>query len=57
VRLLDATGRTLRDVTLGGGLLQPLDVHELATGAYHVLVTGLLPDGSAFQQTLRLTVE
>jgi hypothetical protein len=57
VRLLDATGRTVLATTLAGGLPQPLDVQQLATGTYHVLVTGQLADGSAFRQTLRLTKE
>ena len=57
VRLLDATGRTVGQWTLGGGQVQPLDVHELATGAYLLRVSGSQPDGSALQQTLRLTKE
>jgi uncharacterized repeat protein (TIGR01451 family) len=57
VQLLDATGRTVRTATLAGGLPQPLDVQNLASGTYHVLVTGQLADGSAFKQTLRLTKE
>jgi hypothetical protein len=57
VQLLDATGRTVRTATLAGGLPQPLDVQNLASGTYHVLVTGQLADGSAFRQTLRLTKE
>ncbi|MGI4864755.1 MAG: T9SS type A sorting domain-containing protein [Janthinobacterium lividum] len=57
VLLLDATGRTVRSATLGGGLPQPLDISDLATGSYHVLVTGQLADGSAFKQSLRLTKE
>ena len=57
VVLLDATGRTVRATTLGGGLPQVLDVHELASGSYLLLVTGQQPDGSALKQTLRLTKE
>jgi uncharacterized repeat protein (TIGR01451 family) len=57
VVLLDATGRTVRTATLAGGLPQPLDVQQLATGTYHVRVTGQLADGTSFQQTLRLTKE
>jgi hypothetical protein len=57
VTLLDATGRTVRAATLAGGLPQPLDVQDLASGTYHVLVTGHLADGAAFKQTLRLTKE
>ncbi|MGI4864754.1 MAG: T9SS type A sorting domain-containing protein [Janthinobacterium lividum] len=54
VVLLDATGRTVRSATLGGGLPQPLDISDLATGSYHVVVTGKLADGSALHQVLRL---
>jgi uncharacterized repeat protein (TIGR01451 family) len=57
VQLLDATGRLVRSATVSGGQVQPLDLHELATGTYHVLVTGKLADGSALRQTLRLTKE
>jgi uncharacterized repeat protein (TIGR01451 family) len=57
VTLLDATGRALRTATLAGGLPQPLDVQHLAAGTYLVRVSGQLPDGTAFQQTLRLTKE
>ncbi|MGI4870486.1 MAG: T9SS type A sorting domain-containing protein [Janthinobacterium lividum] len=57
VQLLDATGRTVRAWTLGGGQTQALDVSELATGVYHLLVTGQQPDGSALRQSLRLTKE
>jgi uncharacterized repeat protein (TIGR01451 family) len=57
VLLLDATGRTVRTATLAGGLPQPLDLQQLASGTYHVLVTGQLADGTSFKQTLRLTKE
>jgi len=57
VVLLDATGRTVRTATLAGGLPQPLDVQQLASGTYHVRVSGQLADGSSFQQTLRFTKE
>jgi hypothetical protein len=57
VLLLDATGRTVRTTTLAGGLPQPLTIADLASGTYHVLVTGQLADGSAFKQNLRLTKE
>ena len=57
VLLLDAMGRTVRSATLAGGLPQPLDVQHLASGTYHVLVTGQLPDGISFKQALRLTKE
>lgn len=57
VQVLDATGRTVLTATLVGGLVQPLDVHSLATGTYNVLVTGARADGSALRQVLRLTKE
>ena len=57
VVVLDATGRLVRSASFGGGQLQDLDLHELASGTYHVLVTGTLADGSALRQTLRLTKE
>jgi uncharacterized repeat protein (TIGR01451 family) len=57
VQLLDATGRAVLSRTLAGGLPQPLDVQQLASGTYLVRVAGQLADGSAFQQTLRLTKE
>ncbi|GAA4500701.1 hypothetical protein GCM10023172_21410 [Hymenobacter ginsengisoli] len=57
VQLLDATGRVVRSASLSGGQVQSLDLHELASGTYHVLVTGTRADGSALRQTLRLTKE
>jgi uncharacterized repeat protein (TIGR01451 family) len=57
VLLLDATGRTVRTATLAGGLPQPLDLQQLASGTYHVLVMGQLADGTSFKQTLHLTKE
>ncbi|RZK63285.1 MAG: T9SS type A sorting domain-containing protein, partial [Hymenobacter sp.] len=57
VLLLDATGRTVQSAALGGGLPQPLDVHELATGLYQVLVTGQQANGAPLRQVLRLTKE
>jgi uncharacterized repeat protein (TIGR01451 family) len=57
VQLLDATGRLVRAASLAGGQLQPLNLTDLATGTYHVLVTGTQPDGSTLRQTLRLTKE
>lgn len=57
VLVLDATGRQVRSASLGGGVAQTLDLRELATGTYHVLVTGTLADGSALRQTIRLTKE
>nr|WP_235998361.1 Ig-like domain-containing protein [Hymenobacter sp. BT559] len=57
VLLLDATGRTVRTATLGGGLPQPLSISDLAIGTYQVLVTGQLADGTAVRQVLRLVKE
>jgi uncharacterized repeat protein (TIGR01451 family) len=57
VRLLDATGRVVRSLRVGGGQLQPLELSSLATGTYFVLVTGSQADGSALRQSLRLTKE
>ena len=55
--LLDATGRTVRTATLGGGLPQPLNLSDLATGTYNLLVTGQQADGTPLKQTLRLIKE
>jgi uncharacterized repeat protein (TIGR01451 family) len=57
VLLLDATGRQVRQLTLAGGQRQPLNLTGLASGTYHVLVSGTQPDGSPLRQTLRLTKE
>ncbi|WP_223652267.1 beta strand repeat-containing protein [Hymenobacter psoromatis] len=57
VRLLDATGRSTRQWTLAGGQSQPLDVADLATGTYLVLVSGSYADGSVLRQVLHLTKE
>ena len=57
VRVLDATGRAVLTLPVAGGQLQPLNLTGLATGTYHVLVTGTLADGSALRQVLRLTKE
>jgi len=57
VQLHDATGRQVLATTLAGGVPQLLDVASLASGAYHVLVTGTLPDGTLLRQVLRLTKE
>jgi len=57
VQLLDATGRTARTWTLGGGQLQPLELTSLASGSYVLVVTGTQPDGSPLRQALRLTKE
>ena len=57
VSLLDATGRLVRSASLTGGQVQPLNLTDLASGTYHVLVTGTQPDGSPLRQTLRLTKE
>jgi len=54
VLLLDATGRQVRQATALGGQVQPLDLHDLATGTYHVVVSG---QQAGFRQVLRLTKE
>jgi hypothetical protein len=56
VLLLDATGRQVRQATVVGGLVQPLDLHDLATGTYQVLVSGQ-QGGASFRQVLRLIKE
>ncbi|WP_151086185.1 right-handed parallel beta-helix repeat-containing protein [Hymenobacter baengnokdamensis] len=57
VSLLDATGRQVLAATLAGGQLQPLSLASLATGIYHVVVTGTLADGSVLRQVLQLSKE
>jgi len=57
MQLLDATGRLVRAASLLGGQVQPLNLTDLATGTYHVLVTGTQADGAPLRQTLRLTKE
>jgi uncharacterized repeat protein (TIGR01451 family) len=57
ISLLDATGRQVRTLTLGGGAVQPLELTSLASGTYFVLVTGIQADGSPLRQSLRLTKE
>ncbi|TVT40375.1 hypothetical protein FNT36_12910 [Hymenobacter setariae] len=57
VQLLDATGRQVRTWTLLGGVAQPLELADVASGSYLLVVTGQQPDGSVFKQTLRLTKE
>jgi hypothetical protein len=56
-QLLDATGRQIRTWTLAGGVAQPLELTDLASGSYLLVVTGQQPDGSLLKQTLRLTKE
>jgi uncharacterized repeat protein (TIGR01451 family) len=55
--LLDATGRQVRSWTLPGGQAQLLDLTNLASGSYLLLVSGTQPDGSLLRHTLRLTKE
>ncbi|WP_151086192.1 Ig-like domain-containing protein [Hymenobacter baengnokdamensis] len=57
VRLLDATGRTIRQWALAGGQPRPLAVNDLASGSYLVLVSGTKADGSQLRQVLHLTKE
>ncbi|MDJ0363844.1 Ig-like domain-containing protein [Hymenobacter sp. H14-R3] len=57
VRIVDATGRALRQWVLAGGQPQPLPVADLAAGIYLVLVSGTQPDGSTLRQVLHLMKE
>ena len=58
VLVLDATGRQVLTAVLNGGsATQSLNLTNLATGTYQVLVTGQLADGSALRQVLRLIKE
>jgi uncharacterized repeat protein (TIGR01451 family) len=57
VVLLDATGRQVRQLSLGGGLVQNLALSDLATGTYQVVVSGQRADGSVLRQVLRLNKE
>ena len=57
VVLLDAVGRQVRQATLSGGLAQTLNVADLASGTYQVVVSGTQADGSALRKVLRLTKE
>ncbi|GAB3637576.1 hypothetical protein GCM10027422_31660 [Hymenobacter arcticus] len=57
VLVLDATGRAVRTVSVGGGQLQTLSLTDLASGTYQVLVTGTLANGDALRQVIRLTKE
>ena len=57
VRVLDATGRSLRQWALAGGQPQPLAVTDLPSGTYLVLVSGTQADGSTLRQVLHLTKE
>jgi hypothetical protein len=57
VLVLDATGRAVRTVSVGGGQLQTLNLTNLASGTYQVLVTGTLANGDALRQVIRLTKE
>jgi hypothetical protein len=56
-QLLDATGRQVRTWTLAGGVAQPLELADLASGSYVLVVTSTQPDGSPLRQALRLTKE
>ncbi len=57
VAVLDVTGRIVRQLSLGGGRCQPLDLAGLVPGSYYVLVTGESANGSALRQTLHLIKE
>lgn len=55
VRLVDATGRTVRQWQLLGGQAHQLDVASLAAGTYLLLVSGTPPGGTPLRQVLHLT--
>ncbi len=57
VLVLDASGRHLQRLLLGGGQAQPLDLSALTPGLLTVLVTGNQADGTSFRQALRLHKE
>ncbi|QKG53813.1 right-handed parallel beta-helix repeat-containing protein [Hymenobacter sp. BRD67] len=57
VVVLDATGRQVLATILAGGVSHQLDLSNLATGTYQVLVTGTLADNSSLRQVIRLTKE
>ncbi|RZK62761.1 MAG: T9SS type A sorting domain-containing protein, partial [Hymenobacter sp.] len=54
-QLLDAAGRAVRSWALAGGQLQSLDLSDLASGSYLLVVTGQQPDTSPLRQVLRVT--
>ncbi|WP_035560814.1 tandem-95 repeat protein [Hymenobacter sp. IS2118] len=55
VSIIDATGRLVQQLE-ASSLSHPLDLHNLATGSYALLVRGTA-DGVAFNVTLRLVKE
>ncbi|QKG53818.1 right-handed parallel beta-helix repeat-containing protein [Hymenobacter sp. BRD67] len=57
VSLLDNTGRQVQQWSLAGGKPQLLDLQNLPTSIYQLVLTGLAKDGSLLRQTLRLTKE
>ncbi len=55
--LLDAVGRPVRRLTASGGQVLPLDLRELASGTYLLVLTGSQTDGTPLRQALRLMHE
>ena len=52
--VVDALGRTVRQLEATGGTTQPLDLGDLATGTYLVRLTGTATDGSFLSLSQRL---
>ncbi len=53
--VIDALGRTVRQLEATGGTTRPLDLSDLATGTYLVRLTGLASDGSFLSLSQRLS--
>ncbi|RZK60953.1 MAG: T9SS type A sorting domain-containing protein [Hymenobacter sp.] len=56
-QLLEATGRAVRSWHLAGAQRPTLDLTQLASGTYLLVLTGTQPDGAPLHQTLRITKE
>lgn len=57
VLVVDVMGKQVFGTKLSGGTAQPLEITNLATGTYHVLVTGTSADGTLLRRTLHLVKE
>ena len=55
VTVVDALGRTVRQLDVAGGATRNLDLSDLATGSYLVRLTGRAPDGSVLSLSQRLS--
>ena len=53
--MVDALGRTVRQLEATGGTTRALDLGDLATGSYLVRLTGLAADGSFLSLSQRLS--